>query len=408
MKPIVLKFGGTSVAGSTEIGQVASIVEPYTNSLPVVVVSAAAGVTDALLEAVEKASLGYAQEAVEIFDAQIRRYLAIVEELVASKKQPLLSGQIVNQIESKALSARSSLLDTKMLLKYPKKMTDEVVSLGDMLSAIVVAEVFKAYGIAARSVDARHCIITNDCFTAAEPILTETLPATEKRLKPLLLKGLVPVLAGFVGSTLLGATTTLGRGGSDYTASLVGEALDAREVQIWTDVSGIKSADPRLVPDAQTVPLMTYEEAATLARFGAKVLHPKSVAPAHRHSIPLTVRNSFEPEGRFTTLVKKDKKVGCVKAVSLQKDFQQDSLIAVVGERISENRVVKERLEELLAGELFYYLQETGAAFIGLVVKKDRAVTLLRRIEKELCRESSQSCFSRDFLRRSSSFKKLA
>jgi aspartate kinase len=155
-------------------------------------------------------------------------------------------------------------------------------------------------GVEARQVDARRCIITDEEHTCATPLMRETFTRTERELRPLLDSRIVPVLGGFIGATLQGATTTLGRGGSDYTAALIGSALKVNEIQIWTDVTGVLTADPRVVPNAQTIDRLSYSEAAELAYFGAKVLHPKTIQPAIENSIPVRICNSRMPHERGT------------------------------------------------------------------------------------------------------------
>ena len=154
--------------------------------------------------------------------------------------------------------------------------------------------------MASRQVDARHCIITNEEYTCAAPLITETFAGCQKELRPLVEENVVPVLGGFIASSISGATTTLGRGGSDYTAALVGAALSASEIQIWTDVTGVLTADPRVVPEAQTIERLSYSEAAELAYFGAKVLHPKTIQPAIESCIPVRICNSRAPKERGT------------------------------------------------------------------------------------------------------------
>jgi aspartate kinase len=155
-------------------------------------------------------------------------------------------------------------------------------------------------GVAARQVDARRCIITNDDYTCAAPLMSETFSHSQQELRPFLETGVIPVLGGFIGATISGSTTTLGRGGSDYTAAIIGAALSASEIQIWTDVTGVLTADPRVVPEAQTIERLSYSEAAELAYFGAKVLHPKTIQPAIESSIPVRICNSRAPEERGT------------------------------------------------------------------------------------------------------------
>src|SRR6185369_1878877 len=158
-----------------------------------------------------------------------------------------------------------------------KSLQDAVVSFGETLSSTLLAEVLNQKEIKARPVDARHCIITDDEYTSAAPLMSETFAHSKSELVPVVENGVVPVLGGFIGSTKQGVTTTLGRGGSDYTAALIGAALGVREIQIWTDVTGVLTADPRVVPEALTVERLSYGEAAELAYFGAKVLHPKTI-----------------------------------------------------------------------------------------------------------------------------------
>ncbi len=179
---------------------------------------------------------------------------------------------------------------------------DAVLSFGEMLSSELLAELLKQRGLNAQHVDARRCIVTDDQYTCALPLMPETLFKAHDALTPLIEQGFVPVLGGFIASTQEGTTTTLGRGGSDYTAALIGAALTAGEIQIWTDVTGVLTADPRVVPEAQTVERLSYAEASELAYFGAKVLHPKTIQPAIEGSIPVRICNSHAPD-QIGTLV---------------------------------------------------------------------------------------------------------
>src|SRR6185436_2685811 len=177
-----------------------------------------------------------------------------------------------------------------------KALQDAVVSFGEILSSTLFAAVLNERDINARQVDARRCIITDDEHTCATPLMSESTTNTQNELRPVLDAGIVPVLGGFLGATKQGATTTLGRGGSDYTAALIGALIGASEIQIWTDVTGVLTADPRVVPHAYTVESLSYGEAAELAYFGAKVLHPKTIHPAIVNAIPVRICNSRKPE----------------------------------------------------------------------------------------------------------------
>src|SRR5690349_8680349 len=276
--PVVMKFGGTSVADAAAFENVARIVSAERAAFPVVVVSAMSGVTDALLAATPE-SIG------PIFS----RHLTTVGELLQGSEADRFAEflkRAEGEVRELLLSQRPS---------NHKAVQDAVVSYGEILSSTLMAAVLNQRGVEARQVDARRCIITDDEHTCAAPLLSETFARTESELRPLLESRIVPVLGGFIGATLQGATTTLGRGGSDYTAALIGAALHVDEIQIWTDVTGVLTADPRVVPDAQTIDRLSYSEAAELAYFGAKVLHPKTIQPAIENSIPVRICNSRLP-----------------------------------------------------------------------------------------------------------------
>ena len=276
---IVMKFGGTSVADAAAFENVARIVESERGAAPVVVVSAMSGVTDALLAATNISSL---QEAFERHRSVSRELLNDTEAF--SDRLSSAEQEIAELLE--AFEQRPS---------ERKSLQDAVVSFGEILSSTLLAEVLNQRGIEARQVDARRCIITDEEHTTAAPLMDVTFARSKSELLPILDSGVVPVLGGFIGATRLGVTTTLGRGGSDYTAALLGAALGASEIQIWTDVTGVLTADPRVVPEAQTIERLSYSEAAELAYFGAKVLHPKTIQPAIESSIPVRICNSRAP-----------------------------------------------------------------------------------------------------------------
>ena len=277
---IVMKFGGTSVADAAALENVASVVASERESAPVVVVSAMSGVTDALLAATDIASLQ------EVFERHRSASRALLEDDEAFAERLSSAEQEIAELLG-ALAERPS---------ERKRVQDAVVSFGEILSSALLAELLNQHGIVARQVDARRCIITDEEHTNAAPLMTETFARSKSELLPLVESGVVPVLGGFIGATAQGVTTTLGRGGSDYTAALLGAALDVSEIQIWTDVTGVLTADPRVVPEAQTIERLSYSEAAELAYFGAKVLHPKTIQPAIESSIPVRICNSRAPQ----------------------------------------------------------------------------------------------------------------
>ena len=294
---VVMKFGGTSVADAASFENVARIVATARAASPVVVVSAMSGVTDSLLAATTTAIEGNVNDAIALLEKTFQRHEAVARGLLTDSEAENFSSQI--KLTS---NATARLLPAIQPESTRKAIQDAVVAFGETLSSALLAAVLNERGIAAQQVDARRCIITNDEYTCAAPLITETFAACQKELRPLLAENVIPVLGGFIAATTSGATTTLGRGGSDYTAALVGAALSADEIQIWTDVTGVLTADPRVVPEAQTVERLSYAEASELAYFGAKVLHPKTIQPAIEGSIPVRICNSRAPE-QIGTLV---------------------------------------------------------------------------------------------------------
>jgi aspartate kinase len=293
-----MKFGGTSVADAAAFRSVAAIVKAAEDERPVVVVSAIAGFTNALLDSVNKASSGDSRIAARSLEEWFDRHTAIANELLADDARATFESAVSN--------ARKEIRQLlKIIAAYPvtsPPLQDEIVAHGELLSSQLLAAVLREKGLTAPFVDSRELIKTDENYGSAAP-LPETAKLTVDRLRPLIEAREIPVLGGFIGSTAKGVTTTLGRGGSDYTAAIVGAALDAREIQIWTDVSGVLTADPRIVANARTIPILSYQEAAELAYFGAKVLHPKTIQPAIDKNIPVRVCNSRAPREAGTLIV---------------------------------------------------------------------------------------------------------
>ena len=290
--PTVMKFGGTSVADARALENVARIVASQSSVAPVVVVSAMSGVTDALLNATVAAGEGRADEAIASLEEAFHRHHKTAAELLTPTAAETFAKQVDN-----AAHQINELLRTSADNPLRRRPTqDAVLAFGEMLSSELLAELLNERGTNAQHVDARRCILTDDEYTCALPLMPDTLFKAHDVLIPVIENGCVPVLGGFIASTAEGTTTTLGRGGSDYTAALIGAALTADEIQIWTDVTGVLTADPRVVPAAQTVERMSYAEASELAYFGAKVLHPKTIQPAIEGRIPVRICNSRAPE----------------------------------------------------------------------------------------------------------------
>src|SRR2546421_348768 len=298
LKPTIMKFGGTSVEDANAFRNVAKIVLAAADANPVVVVSAISGFTNSLLKSVDRAFHGDPRNASRSIEPDFARHVAIAGEL--------LNADAAATFEQALAAARAEIRQLhRIIAAHPvatPPLQDETVAYGEQLSSQLLAAVLREHGLAARQIDARRCIKTDESYGTASP-LPESEQSTRNEVLTLLESSKIPVLGGFVGSTMTGVTTTLGRGGSDYTAALVGAALDAREIQIWTDVSGVLTADPRVVPEAQTIPVLSYQEAAELAYFGAKVLHPKTIQPAIDKSIAVRVCNSRAPKDASTLIV---------------------------------------------------------------------------------------------------------
>ena len=289
--PIVLKFGGTSVQDASAFERVGGIVRSHGGARPVVVVSAMSGMTDALL-ATAAAAAGDPNGALGDLGPLLDRHREVAGRLLSPSGAAALDTEL-----HRVQRALTQLV--RRIARTPEAraaLQDEVVAYGELLAVALLTAVLMARGFTAEQVDARRCIVTEDTHPSAIPLVPETEQRTRDHLVPLLERGKIPVLGGYVAATANGVTTTLGRGGSDYSAALIGAALDAAEIQIWTDVSGVLTADPRTVQGARTIPRLSYAEAAELAYFGAKVLHPRTIQPATDRQIPVRICNSHAPD----------------------------------------------------------------------------------------------------------------
>ena len=294
---ILLKFGGTSVKDQDAIAQLVEIVRgPAPRAA--VVVSALAGVTDQLLGVAESAAAGDAKQAMASIENIRLRHHSVSVVVSDPERRRALGVQLDR--EFRALSEIVGALVT--LRDASPRWLDAIAATGELGSSRLVAAALNARGVPAEWVDARTAIVTNEDFMSAAPDMDATLAAVRQAFEPPLSRGQVPVMGGFVGATTRGVTTTLGRGGSDFSGAIVGAALDASEIQIWTDVDGMLTADPRIIRDAQVVPHLSFAEASELAHFGAKVLHPATILPAVSKNIPVRILNSRRPEAPGTLI----------------------------------------------------------------------------------------------------------
>jgi bifunctional aspartokinase / homoserine dehydrogenase 1 len=329
---LVMKFGGTSVADAACIRNVVQIVaKAATRNRVVVVVSAMSGVTNKLVEAGVLSEAGDRASASAILDGLRRQHLTTIDVLISpGVRRNTLTGNIVELFDYCDRLCQG----TALLGELTPRTRDAIWSLGERLSAPILAASLEESGVASEMVEATDVVVTDSRHGEADPLMDMTRERCETRLRPLLEQNVIPVTTGFIGATAEGVLTTLGRGGSDYSATIIGAALRADEVIIWTDVDGVLTADPSHVRGARTIPEMSYREAAEHAHFGAKVLHPKTLRALMQCKFPLRVRNTFAP-GRLGTKITPEgslKSKG-VKAITAMSNV---SMITVGGPGIAE------------------------------------------------------------------------
>jgi bifunctional aspartokinase / homoserine dehydrogenase 1 len=323
----VMKFGGTSVGNAECIARAAEIIaRAAREGRCVAVVSAMSGVTNRLIDAAKTAQAGNAAGATAIVESLRTQHEAALESLVRGSEE---SERVRQKMEEALAVGQRFCGGTALLRELSPRTLDTISSLGERLSAPLVAAAVRELGLQSEAVEATELIVTDAYHGGAEPLMEETRERSHRRLMPLLERGIVPIVTGFLGANVDGEITTLGRGGSDYSATILGAALQADEVIIWTDVNGVLSADPRLVPQAQAIAGISYREAAELAYFGAKVLHPKTLRPVVDAAIPVWIRNSFEPANPGTKITPEGENIsGGVKALTAIRDV---TLISVGG-----------------------------------------------------------------------------
>ncbi len=331
MSLVVMKFGGTSVEDAAAIGRTAAIVKGRIalGKSPVVVVSAMAKVTDQLLRTAAAAAQGDRTGALAVSSRLRARHRDTAAELVKKHDDCAV---LVDLVDRKFDALDEILRGLSAILELTPRISDLIVSHGERISSLIVAAAFHDKGIDAAHVDAREVIITDSEFQKAAPLDDFIEKRAREKLIPLVQQCKVPVMGGFIGSNEAGITTTLGRGGSDYTGALVGSALNAEAIEIWTDVDGIMTTDPRICPDALRVKVISFEEAAELAYFGAKVLHPATILPAVKKNIPVLVlnsRNAMNEGTRITSLAPHCKSP--FKSIAVKKKL---SIIDVVASRM--------------------------------------------------------------------------
>ena len=312
-----MKFGGTSVGSAQRIADLVEIVSTYKEQNPIVVVSAMSGITNLLVEASEKACLGEYNAFYKCMDEVTQKHLQCLENLFDKNRDMLkpLNEYVLSHIKE----VRNLLEGVAILKELTPRTSDLINSFGERISSYIVANAFISRGIPAQHVDSRDIMVTDNAFGSARPLIGKVKEKAQEILIPISESGKIPVMGGYIGRTTDGITSTLGRGGSDYTASIFGLAVQAKEIQIWTDVDGILTCDPRLIPHAKVLKKVSFNEASELAFFGAKVLHPSTIKPAVENNIPVKILNSFNPKFEGTLITNETDEAQKIKAIAFKK-----------------------------------------------------------------------------------------
>jgi aspartate kinase len=314
---IVMKFGGTSLEDAHVMENAIQIITRERNRQPVVVLSAIAGATNTLIQTARLANEGRFDEAKEQMNDLLERHVTILENLV-EKRSSIQT--LIFEMRRRFEEIKNMCYGISILRELTNRSLDTIASIGEQLSSMILAEGMKERGLAAVLVDAKGFMITDDQFTCAAPLFDVIEQKAKAIVLPHLASKEVVVTQGFIGATEDGVTTTLGRGGSDYSAAILGALLDAEEIQIWTDVDGILTADPTVVRDARKVKAMSFREGSELAYFGARVLHPSTILPAVKKNIPVRVLNSRRPSATGTRITSDTmKSTSVVKSIAFKK-----------------------------------------------------------------------------------------
>jgi aspartate kinase len=384
MATLVMKFGGTSVGSPEAISQAVEIVNLSSQEWDrlVVVVSAMRGVTDMLIQSAERAANGDEASYQSLIGELQSRHQVVIDELLSDDGERVeLSALIDEYIGELSAYCRS----IHVLGEVTPRGMDTITSLGERMNARVVAAALREDGLNVQAIDATELIVTDTTFQNAIPMKDATRIKIRARLDPLLQEKVVPVVTGFIGATETGITTTLGRGGSDYTASILGDCLDASEVWTWTDVDGVMTADPRVVPEARVITELSFNEVSELAYFGAKVLHPKTLRPIIERDIPLWVKNTFNPSFPGTRIVRSPRTVkDKVTAISTIRNL---SMITVEGRGMMGVPGIAARTFAAVARQgasVLMISQASSEQSICFVIPTEAADVVIQSVEAEM------------------------
>ncbi|MFC2169895.1 aspartate kinase [Acidobacteriota bacterium] len=387
MSTLTMKFGGTSVGSPEAITKAVSIVQEQAENWDrlTVVVSAMSGVTNALIRGALTAASGDGKTFHSISsELRVRQCLA-AETLLSSDGE---RSRILETVDAYMNEFNTFCQSIHVHGEVTPRAMDAITSLGERINVRIFAALLRQKGTRSEAVDATELIVTDSTFQDAAPLMDNTRARIFERLAPLLDKGIVPVITGFIGATEKGAITTLGRGGSDYSAAILGDCLDSDEVWIWTDVDGVMTADPRIVPDARVIPVLSYSEVGELAYFGAKVLHPRTIRPAIERDIPLWVKNTFEPSFPGTRIVREPENTNeVVKAVTAITEL---SLVTVEGRGMTGVPGIAARTFSAVASQgtnVLMISQASSEQSICFVIPANDVAPVVQAIEKEMSLE---------------------
>lgn len=387
---IVMKFGGTSVGSADAIRRVVEIVRTVSQQHQVVLVVSAMNApdlrtTNTLIEAARAAARGDDAATAQLTPRLLAMHMAAAQELATPAECQALEAQLRTMFSYISDLSHS----IAVLGELTPRALDLISGQGERCNARLIAAALRSHNLSAEAIDATELIITNERFGDATPLMDETRTRSQQRLLPLLEQNCVPVVTGFIGATREGITTTLGRGGSDYSCSILGAALDADEVWFWKEVDGVMTANPSIVPEARTLPVLSYSEMAEMSYYGANILHPKTVHPVVERNIPIRILNTFNPEHPGTRITG-GQVPGTAKAVTAIKEA---SLITVGGPGMQGLRGVAARIFSAVARantNTLLITQASSEQSICIGVLRQEADAAVRELRCELLSDFSQ------------------
>jgi aspartate kinase len=390
MKKLAMKFGGTSVGSVDALSRAADIVVSESGRWDqiVVVVSAMSGVTDMLLRAATTAAQKDDETHRRIHNSLLAKYNDVAEEMIEEQE---VRKELLTTLEGLMETLSQSCTELTRLGWEEGRHMDIVVSLGERCCAYIFAAILRQRGVKGEAIDATELIVTDEQFQNAAPHMEPTHAKVSARLEPLLNSGVVPVITGFIGATEKGELTTLGRGGSDYSAAILGASLNIDELWLWTDVDGVLTADPRIVSNARVVEFLSYREVAELAYFGAKVVHPKTIRPLSDRRIPIRVKNTFAPDHPGTCIRKHaDGTNGKIKGVTAIHNL---SILTIEGRGMMGVPGIAARTFSAVASEgvsVLMISQASSEQSICFVVPSDTSSSVISAVEAEMKSELSR------------------